>query len=70
MRKNFFQTYHINVVLFEEENSINDLIENLQNKIFNVLDQKISDSDFDKFWKFFVNEKKEVIPKFLLLKKI
>ena len=66
MRKNFFQNYRINILLFEEEYSINDLIENLQNKIFNVLDQKISDSDFESFWKLFVNDKKEIIPKFLL----
>ncbi len=66
MRKNFFNSYHINILLFEEENTINDLIENLQNKIFNVLDTKISDSDYNNFWKFFVGDKKEVIPKFLL----
>ena len=66
MRKNFFDNYRINILLFEEENTINDLIENLQSKIFNILDQKISDTDFDKFWKLFVKEKKEIIPKFLL----
>jgi hypothetical protein len=66
MRKNFFNNYRINVLLFEEENTINDLIENLQNKIFNVLNEKISDDEFNKFWKFFVSEKKEIIPKFLL----
>ena len=66
VRKNFFNNYHINVLLFEEENSINDLIENLQNKIFNVLDKKISDEEFNNFWKFFASEKKEIIPKFLL----
>jgi hypothetical protein len=45
---------------------MNDLIENLQNKIFKVLDSKISDDDFKNFWSYFVDEKKEVIPKFLL----
>ena len=66
MRKNFFQSYRVNILLFEEENTINDLIENLQNTIFNVLDTKIPDKDFDKFWKFFVDNKKQIIPKFLL----
>lgn len=66
MRKNFFQSFRINVLLFEEENTINDLIENLQNKVYNVLDKKISDSDFNNFWKYFVDDKKEIIPKFLL----
>ena len=66
MRRNFFKTFRINVLLIEEENTINDLIENLQNKIFKVLDTKISDSDFNNFWKYFVDDKKEIIPKFLL----
>ena len=66
MRKNFYQSFRINVLLFEEENTINDLIENLQNKVFKVLNKKISDSDFNNFWKFFVNDPREVIPKFLL----
>ena len=66
MRCNFFQTFRIHVLLFEEENSINDFIENLQNKVFKVLDSKISDDDFNKFWKYFVDDKKEIIPKFLL----
>ena len=66
MRRNFYKSYRINLLIFEEENSINDLIEDLQNKIFNVLETKISDEEFNNFWKFFVDEKKEVIPKFLL----
>jgi hypothetical protein len=49
MRKNFFKNYRINILLFEEENTINDLIENLQNKVFNVLENKISDEDFNNF---------------------
>ena len=66
MRYNFFENYRINILIFEEENSINDLIENIQNTIFNQLDTKISEQDFNSFWKFFVDEKKEIIPKFLL----
>jgi len=66
MRKTFFNIFHINILLFEEENTINDLIENLYNTVFKVLDKKISDDEFHKFWKYFVNEKKEIIPKFLL----
>ena len=66
MRKNFFQTFRINVLLFEEESTMNDLIENLQNKIFRLLDMKISDDDFNNFWKYFVDDKREIIPKFLL----
>ena len=66
MRKNFFQTFRINILLIEEENTINDFIEHLNNKVFKVLNTKISDDDFNKFWKYFVDDKKEIIPKFLL----
>ena len=66
MRRNFYETFRINILLIEEENSINDFIENLQNKIFNVLETKISDSDFEHFWKYFVFSKKDVVPKYLL----
>ena len=66
MRQNFFKNYRINLLIFEEENTINDLIENLQNTIFKVLESKISDEEFESFWKYFVREKKEIIPKYLL----
>ena len=66
MRKNFYQNFRINVLLFEEENTINDLIENLENKVFKALNKKISDADFNSFWKYFVDDPKEVVPKFLL----
>jgi hypothetical protein len=66
MRKNFYQNFRINVLLFEEENTINDLIENLENKVFKALNKKISDADFNSFWKYFVDSPKEVVPKFLL----
>ena len=67
MRRNFFESFRINILLVEEENTINDLIENLQKKVFSVIDKKISDDDYDKFWSFFVDEKSEIIPKFFLL---
>ena len=66
MRKNFYQNFRINVLLFEEENTLNDFMENLQNKVFKVLKTKISDIDFNSFWKYFVDDPKEVFPKFLL----
>ena len=66
MRKNFYENYRINILLVEEENTINDFIENLQKKVFSVIDKKISDNDFDKFWSLFVDEKKDIQPKFLL----
>ena len=66
MRRNFFENFRINILLVEEENTINDFIENLQKRVFSTIDKKISDDDFNKFWSLFVDEKKEIIPKFLL----
>ena len=66
LRRNFFENFRINILLVEEQNTINDFIENFQQKVLNEIDKKISDDDFDKFWSLFVDEKNEIIPKFLL----
>ena len=66
MRRNFIENFRINILLVEEENTINDFIENLQRKVFSCIDKRISNDDFNKFWSIFVDEKKEIIPKFLL----
>ena len=66
MRRNFFENFRINILLVEEENTINDFIENLNKRVFNAIDRKISDNDFNDFWMKFVDEKNEIIPKFLL----
>ena len=66
MRRNFFENFRINILLIEEENTINDFIENLNKRVFNAIDKKISDDEFNNFWSLFVDEKNEIIPKFLL----
>ena len=66
MRKNFFQTFRINILLFEEENTINDLIENIQNKMLKMVESEITDNDYHYFWTYFIDDRKEIVPKFLL----
>ena len=66
MRRNFFENFRINILLIEEENTINDFIENLNKRVFNAINKKISNDDFNNFWSLFVDEKNEIIPKFLL----
>lgn len=66
IRRNFLKNFYINVLLFEKENTLNDLIEDFQNKIFNELRTKISEQDFDSFWIYFVDKKTDIIPKFIL----
>ena len=66
MRRNFYENFRINILLVEEENTINDFIENLQKKVFSAIDKKISEDEFTNFWSLFVDEKNEILPKFLL----
>ena len=66
IRKNFFDNFRINILLIEEQNTINDFIENIQKKVLNLIDEKISDEDFNNFWSLFVEDKKEIIPKYLI----
>ena len=65
LRENFYINYKINIVLFEQNGTFNNFIENLDKNIFYNND-KISEEDYDSFWKYFVKNKKEVKPKFLL----
>ena len=66
LRKNFFDNFRINILLIEEQNTINDFIENINKKIFNSIDEKISDEDFKNFWSLFVESKKEILPKYII----
>ena len=67
LRTNFYNNFRINILIIEEENTMNNVIDNIQ-KMFTIeeINKKISDENFDSFWKFFVKEKKDIIPKFLL----
>ena len=68
LRENFYINYKINIVLFEQNGTFNNFIENLDKNIFNNNNNNniISNEDFDSFWKYFVRNKKDLKPKFLL----
>ena len=66
IRKNFFDSFRINILLIEEQNTINDFIENIQKNVLNLINEKISDDDFNTFWSLFVENKNEIIPKYLI----
>ena len=66
IRKNFYENFRINILLIEEQNTINDFIENIQKNVFNKIDEKISDEDFINFWCLFVEKKNEIIPKYII----
>ena len=68
VRNNFFENFRLNILLIEEQNTINDLIENFEKKIFNkdIIDKKISNEEFNDFWSLFTDDRRYIIPKFLL----
>jgi hypothetical protein len=66
LRKNFFNNFRINLLVVENPGTINDLLDNIYNKILKQLSTKISDESFKKFWSLFVDKKEKVIPKFLI----
>ena len=67
LRTNFYNNFRINIVIFEEENTINELLDNLQKMLTEEeIKNKISDESFNSFWKFFVEKKEDIKPKYLL----
>ena len=66
LRKNFFNNYRLNLLIVEEEGTMNDLLDTIHNKILKQLTKKISNESFNKFWSYFVDKRSLVIPKFLL----
>ena len=66
IRNNFFDNFRINILLVEEQNTINDFIENIQKKVLNEINKKISEEEFQNFWSLFVDDKKEIIPKYII----
>ena len=66
VRKNFFNNFRINILLIEEQNALNDFIENIQKKVLNAIDKYISNDDYNNFWSLFVDNKNEIIPKFII----
>ena len=67
LRQNFFNNFRINILVIEEENTMNHLLDNIH-KTFTPeeINKKIDDESFKSFWKFFVKDKKDIIPKYLL----
>ena len=67
LRINFYNNFRINIVIFEEENTINELLDNIQ-KMFTKeeINNKITDESFNTFWKFFIEKKEDIRPKYLL----
>ena len=67
LRINFYNNFRINILIFEEENTINELLDNIHKMLkHEEINKKITDESFNSFWKFFVEKKTDIQPKFLL----
>ena len=67
LRINFYNNFRINILIFEEENTINELLDNIQKNLDpEEIKKKIDDESFNTFWKFFVEEKTDIRAKYLL----
>jgi hypothetical protein len=67
LRQNFYNNFRVNILLFEEKGSINDFLDNIQKKLTSEeISKKITDESFNSLWRFFVEDKKDVRPKFLI----
>ena len=66
LKKNFLNNFRLNILLVEEEGTINDFLDNMYNKILKELNKVVSNEDFDELWINFVHKRTEVIPKFIL----
>ena len=67
LRTNFYNNFRINILIFEEENTINELLDNIQKMLDpDEIKKKVSDENFNTFWKFFVENKTDITPKYLL----
>ena len=67
LRQNFYNNFRINILLFEEKGTMNDLLDNIQKKLSpEEIAKKVSDENFNNLWRFFVDDRKDIKPKFLI----
>ena len=67
LRRNFYNNFRINILVIEEENTINHLLDNIYKMLTpEEINKKINEESFKTFWKYFVEEKKDIKPKYLL----
>ena len=66
LRRNFFNNYRLNILIVEEEGTINTFLDNFYNKIIRQLTKIVTDENYNNLWKYFVVKSTKVIPKFIL----
>ncbi len=66
LRRNFFNNYRLNILIVEEEGTINVFLDNFYNKIIKQLTKLVTDENYKKLWEYFVVKSTKVIPKFIL----
>lgn len=66
LRSKFYLNYKVNIVLIEEGGTINDFISVVTESYPKYLESKITDEEYENFWKYFVDKKSDLECKFLL----
>ena len=67
LRQNFYNNFRINILIFEEKGTINDFLDNIQVKLTpEEIEKKVSDEDFNNVWRLFVENRKDIKPKYLI----
>ena len=67
LRKNFYNNFRIKILIMEHKNVINDLLDNIQVMLTpEEIAKKVTDEEFNTFWRFFVEKKEDIEPKYLI----
>ena len=67
LRQNFYNNFRVNILIFEEKGTINDFLDNIQKKLVpEQIGQKVTDDQFNTVWRFFVEDRKDIKPKYLI----
>ena len=67
LRQNFYNNFRINILIFEEKGTINDFLENIQKRLTpEEINKKVTDDQFNNIWRFFVEDRKDIKPKYLI----
>ena len=67
LRQNFYNNFRINILIFEEKGTFNDFLDNINAKLIpEEIEKRVTDEQFNNIWRFFVENRKDIKPKYLI----
>ena len=67
LRQNFYNNFRINILIFEEKGTFNDFLDNINAKLTpEEIEKRVTDEQFNNIWRFFVENRKDIKPKYLI----